>query len=54
MTEIIPKARIEDEARKAAAAGVELRDACPYPFSSEAGKHFIATYLLALPPSVKS
>lgn len=44
-----PKDVIERQAREAAAAGTELRDACPYPFSSDAGKHFIATYLLALP-----
>lgn len=48
MTEIIPKERIEREAKDAALAGTPLRDACPYPFSSDAGKHFIAVYLLSV------
>ena len=37
------------EAREAAQNGTAMADACPYPFSSEAGVHFKAVYLLALP-----
>lgn len=44
-----PRPVIEQQAREAARRGIELRDACPYPFSTDAGRHFIATYLLALP-----
>jgi hypothetical protein len=40
---------IEQQARNAAAAGQSLNDACPYPFNSDAGRHFTAIYLLALP-----
>lgn len=44
-----PKEQIERDARAAALRGIPLRDACPYPFSSEAGKHFVAVYALAVP-----
>lgn len=44
-----PREQIERDAREAAEKGIGLRDACPYPFSSDAGRHFIATYLLAKP-----
>ncbi len=43
-----PKDAIEREARAAAKAGTPLRDACFYPFDSEAGRHFTAVYLLSL------
>lgn len=37
---------IQREAREAAAAGVVLKDACPYIFGTEAEKHFTAIFLL--------
>lgn len=43
------KDTIESEARQAAQAGVALSNACPYPFTSPQGVHFIAAYLVALP-----
>lgn len=45
----VDKATVEAEAREAAQNGTAMTDACPYPFSSEAGVHFKAVYLLALP-----
>ena len=51
MSEIVDKAWIERLARQAAAEGVPIRDACPYPFSSPAGQHFVAVYALAKPKS---
>lgn len=38
--------QIASEAREAAAAGVVLKDACPYIFGTEAEKHFTAIFLL--------
>lgn len=38
--------QIAHEAREAAAAGVVLKDACPYIFGTEAEKHFTAIFLL--------
>ena len=46
---IVSKTIIEKQATEAAHAGQSLNDACPYPFTSEAGMHFKAVYLLALP-----
>lgn len=46
---ITAKATIERQATEAARSGQSLDDACPYPFASEAGVHFKAVYLLALP-----
>lgn len=46
---ITAKATIERQASEAARSGQSLNDACPYPFASEAGMHFKAVYLLALP-----
>lgn len=46
---ITSKATIERQATEAARKGQSLDDACPYPFASEAGVHFKAVYLLALP-----
>ena len=37
---------IEAEAKAAAAAGHSLNYACPYPFQTEAGQHFVAVYYL--------
>lgn len=48
-----PRAEIEQQARAAAAAGLTLNEACPYPFESDAGRHFAAVYLLALPAPSK-
>lgn len=42
------KARIEREARDAAARGESLNDACPYPFGTADALHFTAIYLLAI------
>lgn len=46
---IINKQTIERQATEAAHKGQSLNDACPYPFHSDAGMHFKAVYLLALP-----
>jgi len=46
---IVSKATIEKKATEAAQKGLSLNDACPYPFASEAGIHFKAVYLLAVP-----
>lgn len=46
---IVSKTTIERQATEAAQAGQSLNYACPYPFDSEAGLHFKAVYLLALP-----
>ena len=45
----VDKTTVEAEAREAAQNGTAMADACRYPFSSEAGVHFKAVYLLALP-----
>ena len=45
----VDKSTVEAEAREAAQNGTTMADACPYPFSSEAGVHFKAVYLLAKP-----
>lgn len=46
---IVSKQIIAAQATAAAQAGQSLNHACPYPFDSEAGVHFKAVYLLALP-----
>jgi hypothetical protein len=46
---IVSKATIEQQATEAAQKRQSLDDSCPYPFASEAGMHFKAVYLLALP-----
>lgn len=38
--------QIEAEAKAAAAAGHSLNYACPYPYQTEAGQHFVAVYYL--------
>ena len=40
---------IEKQAQEAAQQGKSLNEACPYPFTTEAGRHFKAAYLQALP-----
>lgn len=45
---IVSKETIEREAQAAAQQGVSLNDACPYPFSGEAGRHFRDVYERAL------
>lgn len=46
---IVNKQTIERQAVEAAHQGQSINDACPYPFCSDAGLHFKAVYLLALP-----
>lgn len=46
---IVSKEVIEKQATEAAQQGKSLRDACPYPFATPAGEHFMAAYWLALP-----
>ena len=46
---IVNKQTIERQATDAAHKGQSINDACPYPFCSDAGLHFKAVYLLALP-----
>lgn len=46
---IVSKQIIERQATEAAHAGQSINHACPYPFCSDAGLHFKAVYLLALP-----
>ena len=46
---IVSKEAIEKQATQAAQQGQSLRDACPYPFETPAGEHFMAAYWLALP-----
>lgn len=38
--------RISQEAKNAAHQGHSLSWACPYPFNTEAGQHFVAVYYL--------
>lgn len=38
--------QIEAEAITAARAGHSLNHACPYPYQTEAGQHFVAVYYL--------
>ena len=46
MANITAIARIEQEARAAAAAGESPDTACRWPFASPQGVHWLATYLL--------
>ena len=39
---------IEKQAQEAPQQGKSLNEACPYPFSTEAGRHFKAVYLQAV------
>jgi hypothetical protein len=48
MTHVVSKQTIEREARDAAARGLSLDEACPYPFGTDQADHFKAVYLLAL------
>ena len=48
---IVSKSIIEWQATEAAQQGKSINESCPYPFASEAGMHFKAVYLLALPKS---
>ena len=45
----MPKATVEREAREAYAAGLSPNEACPYPFLSCCGLHWLAHYNLCLP-----
>ena len=53
MLPVPEKAVIEQQAQEAVAAGLSLNEACPYPFDSDAGRHFVAVYLLAIPQQRK-
>lgn len=44
---IIEKAKIETAAKRAAAAGKTPNDACPYPFATDEGMHWMAVFILA-------
>ena len=46
---VVNKSTVEKEATEAAQQGTSMNDSCRYPFASEAGIHFKAVYLLALP-----
>ena len=46
-----PKAQVEAEAREAYHAGRTANDACPYPFHTDAGLHWLATFYLCMPLS---
>lgn len=43
------KTTVEREAREAYAAGLTPNDACPYPFYSPCGLHWLAHYNLCIP-----
>lgn len=43
------KTTVEREAREAYAAGLSPNDACPYPFHSPCGLHWLAHYNLCIP-----
>lgn len=46
---IVSKATIEREALEAAQKGQTMVEACPYPFTSDEGRHFAAHFALAAP-----
>lgn len=48
---LIPKAQVEAEARKAYHAGRTPNEACPYPFHTDAGLQWLATFNLCMPLS---
>ena len=48
------KSTVEREAREAYAAGLKPNDACPYPFHSTCGLHWLAHYNLCIPLPSKS
>lgn len=43
------KGDIERQAQTAYAAGLTPNDACPYPFHSRCGMHWLAAFNLAMP-----
>lgn len=45
---IVSKERIQREAQEAALLGKTPNDACAYPFTSEAGRHFLSCYQAAV------
>ena len=47
----VAKTNVAREAREAYAAGLTPNDACPYPFQSECGLHWLAIYNLCIPLS---
>ena len=48
---LIPKAQVEAEAREAYHAGRTPNEACPYPFHTDAGLQWLATFNLCMPLS---
>ena len=46
---LIPKTQLEAEARDAYHAGRSATEACPYPFHTDAGLHWLATFYLCNP-----
>ena len=46
---LIPKAQVEAEAREAFHAGRDANEACPYPFHTDAGLQWLATFNLCIP-----
>ncbi len=46
---LIPKAQVEAEAREAYHAGRTPNEACPYPFHTDAGLQWLATFNLCIP-----
>ena len=50
---LVPKAQVEAEAREAYHAGHTANDACPYPFHTDAALHWLATFNLCMPLSIK-
>ena len=46
---LIPKAQVEAEAREAYQAGRTPNESCPYPFHTDAGLQWLATFNLCIP-----
>ncbi|KGH10135.1 hypothetical protein [Comamonas thiooxydans] len=46
---LIPKDQVEAEAREAYQAGRTPNEACPYPFHTDAGLQWLATFNLCIP-----
>lgn len=44
---IVDKAKIEAEATRAATDGKTPNEACPYPFATDEGMHWMAVFILA-------
>lgn len=44
---VIEKAKIEADAKRAAESGKTPNEACPYPFATDEGMHWMAVFILA-------